>query len=122
MAEIPQISPVEQFDLRGVFRISPRTNPSIAINSEAAGTIFVMNVKPEWDSGQWAFEAVPGLPFVRIRNEWKKTYLTDVGGKLRATAATPDADEAHWTFEPVDGTPFVQFRNRETDRFLIAVG
>jgi len=122
MAEIPQISPIEQFDLRGLFRISPRTNPSIAINSEAAGTIFVMNVKPEWTSGQWAFEAVPGLPFVRIRNEWKRTYLTDVDGRLRATAATPDADEAHWTFEPVDGTPFVQFRNRETDRFLIVVG
>ena len=49
MAEIPQISPIEQFDLRGLFRISPRTNPSIAVNSEAAGTIFVMNVKPEWD-------------------------------------------------------------------------
>jgi hypothetical protein len=122
MAEIPQISPIEQFDLRGVFRISPRANASIALNSEAAGTIFVMNVKPEWDSGQWAFEPVPGLPFVRIKNQWKKTYLTDVGGKLRATSATPDADEAHWTFEPVDGTPFVQFRNRETDRFLIVAG
>ena len=122
MAEIPQISPVEQFDLRGVFRISPRANSSIALNSEAAGTIFVMNVKPEWDSGQWVFEPVPGLPFVRIKNQWKKTYLTDVGGKLRATSATPDADEAHWTFEPVDGTPFVQFRNRETDRFLIVAG
>ena len=122
MAELPQISPIEQFQLRGLYRISPRDNAASALNSQASGTIDIPNVKPEWDSGQWTFEAVPGSPFVRIRNQWKKTYLTDVNGKLRATAAAPAADEAHWSFEPVDGTSFIQFRNRETDRFLIAVG
>ncbi|MDO8399020.1 MAG: hypothetical protein Q7T45_14485, partial [Bradyrhizobium sp.] len=122
MAQLPQISPIEQFQLSGVYRIAPRGNAAIALNSQASGTIDVAAVKPEWDSGQWTFEAVPGSPFVRIKNQWKKTYLTDVGGKLRATAALPDADEAHWSFEPVDGTTFIQFRNRETDRFLIAAG
>ena len=122
MAQLPQVSPIEQFQLSGVYRIAPRGNAAMALNSQASGTIDVATVKPEWDSGQWSFEAVPGSPFVRIRNQWKKTYLTDVGGKLRATAALPDADEAHWSFEPVDGTTFIQFRNRETNRFLIAVG
>ncbi|MDP3074188.1 MAG: hypothetical protein Q8N40_00990, partial [Bradyrhizobium sp.] len=121
MTQLPQVSPVEQFQLRGNYRISPRDNAASALNSQASGTVDIPNVKPEWDSGHWTFEAVPGSPFVRIRNQWKKTYLTDVNGRLRATAALPDADEAHWSFEPVDGTSFVQFRNRETDRFLIAV-
>ncbi|MDO9561474.1 MAG: hypothetical protein Q7J60_07645, partial [Bradyrhizobium sp.] len=122
MAELPQVSPIEQFQLQGAYRIAPRSAAATALNSQASGTIDIPTVKPEWESGQWTFEAVPDSPFVRIRNQWKKTYLTDVNGRLRATAALPDADEAHWSFEPVDGTSFVQFRNRETDRFLIAVG
>ena len=65
--------------------------------------------------------AVTDTPFVRIKNNWKGTYLADFNGKPRAMPATPNATEVHWTFEPVDGTPFVQFRNRETDRFLLAI-
>ncbi len=121
MAQLPQVSPIEQFQLSGAYRVAPRSAAATALNSQASGTVEVSNVKPEWESGQWTFEAVPGSPFVRIRNQWKKTYLTDVNGKLRATAAPANADEAHWSFEPVDGTSFVQFRNRESDRYLIAI-
>ena len=120
--QLPQVSPVEQFRLSGAYRVTPRNNASIALNSEASGTIYVISVKPEWTSSQWAFEAVPGTPFVRIRNQWKNTYLADVSGKVRAIALPPAAVESHWTFEPVDGTSFIQFRNRETERFLIAAG
>ncbi|MFH1343337.1 MAG: hypothetical protein ABIL01_19330 [Pseudomonadota bacterium] len=121
MAELPQVSPIEQFQLSGAYRVAPRSAAATALNSQASGTVEVSGVKPQWESGQWTFEAVPGSPFVRIRNQWKRTYLTDVNGKLRATAALPDADEAHWSFEPVDGTTFIQFRNRESDRYLIAI-
>jgi hypothetical protein len=119
--QLPQVSPVEQFQLSGLFRFAPREDEAKALNSQATGTIEVARVKPEWDSGQWVFEPVAGTPFVRIRNQWKKTLLTDVDGKLRATGAPPQANDAHWTFEPVDGTTFVQLRNRETDRFLLAI-
>ena len=118
---LPQVSPVEQFQLNGAYRFVPRGDETKALNSQATGTIEVARVKPEWDSGQWAFEPVAGTPFVRIRNQWKKTVLTDADGRLRATGAPPQASEAHWTFEPVDGTTFVQLRNRETDRFLLAI-
>ena len=118
---IPQASPIEQFQLSGAYRLVTRLDNTKVLNSEASGTLAVMAVQPEWDSAQWTFEAVPGTPFVRIRNLWKKTYLTDFNGKARAMPAAPNATEAQWTFEPVDGTNFAQFRNRETDRFLLAI-
>src|SRR5205814_7053759 len=116
---IPQVSPVEQFQLRGVYRLVTRLDNSRVLNSQASGTLEVTAAQPEWDSAQWSFESVAGTPFVRIKNAWKKTYLADFNGKPRAMPSAPDATEAHWTFEPVDGTNFVQFRNRETDRFLL---
>jgi len=118
---LPQVSPVDQFQLRGTYRLAARLDNSKVLNNEASGTIDVIAASPEWDSAQWIFESVPGTPFVRIRNAWKKTYLADFNGKPRAMPASPDATEAHWTFEPVDGTNFVQFRNRETDRFLLSI-
>jgi hypothetical protein len=118
---LPQISPIEQFQLNGPQRVAPRNVAGKLLNNQASGSVEVAGVKPEWDSGQWLFEAVPGTPFVRIKNRWKNTFLTDVNGALRATPALPDADEAHWTFEPVDGTSYVQFRNRDSDRFLLLV-
>ena len=121
LTDVPQVSPVEQFQLNGAYRLVTRLDNTKVLNNEASGTLDVMAVQPEWDSAQWVFEAVPGTPFVRIRNLWKKTYLTDVNGKPRAVPATSEATESHWTFEPVDGTSFVQFRNRETDRFLLSV-
>lgn len=121
MAQLPQVSPVEQFQLRGAYRLVTRLDNSKALNTEASGTVDVIAVSPEWDSGQWTFESVPNTPFVRIKNAWKKTYLADVNGKPRAIPASPEATEGHWSFEPVDGTNFVQFRNRETDRFLLSV-
>ncbi len=75
-APLPAVSPVEQFELRGLFRISPRTDPALALNSQASGTIDVPNVKPEWDSGQWTFEAVPGSPFVGGSGTSGKKILT----------------------------------------------
>ena len=120
-ADVSQISPIVQFELRGAYRFVPRADEARRLNSQASGTIEVAPTKPEWTSAQWSFEEVPGSPFVRIRNQWRKTYLTDVEGTLRATNALADADEAHWTFEPVDGTSLVQLRNRETDRFLLFV-
>jgi hypothetical protein len=121
MAQLPQVSPVEQFQLRGAYRLVARLDNSRALNTSASGTVDVAAASPEWDSAQWTFESVPNTPFVRIRNAWKKTYLADVNGKPRAIPTSPDATEGHWSFEPVDGTNFVQFRNRETDRFLLSV-
>jgi hypothetical protein len=118
---LPQISPIEQFQLNGPQRVAPRGVAGKLLNNQASGTVEVAGVKPEWDSGQWLFEAVPGTPFVRIKNRWKNTFLTDANGALRAMPAQPDADEAHWTFEPVDGTAYVQLRNRDSDRFLLLV-
>ena len=86
-ADVSQISPIVQFELRGAFRFVPRTDEARRLNSQASGTIEVAPTKPEWTSAQWSFEEVPGSPFVRIRNQWRKTYLTDVEGTLRATNA-----------------------------------
>ena len=118
---LPQVSPVEQFDLRGPYRFVPRVDETKLLNNQASGNIEVARVKPDWDSGKWQFEEVRGTPFVRIKNQWKNTVLTDVEGKLRATNAPPQAEESHWSFEPVDGTSYVQLRNRESDRFLLVV-
>ena len=117
---LPQVSPVEQFQLNGAYRLVSQIDNVKVLNSEASGTIYVIAAQPEWDSAQWMFDPVPGTPFVRIKNVWKKTYLADFNGKPRAMAAALTATESHWTFDPVDGTPFVQFRNRETGRFLLA--
>ena len=81
----------------------------------------VARVKDRWDSAKWSFAQVPGEPFVRITNDWKKTALADVDGKLRTERASDDADSAQWSFEPVDGTPFVQLRNRASGRYLLTV-
>ena len=118
---VPQVSPVEQFQLNGAYRLVTRLDSSKVLNTQASGTIEVIAAQPEWDSAQWSFESVQGTPFVRIKNLWKRTYLADFNGKPRAMPSSPDATEAHWTFEPVDGTNFVQFRNRETDRFLLSI-
>ena len=117
----PEVSPVDQFQLRGAYRLVTRLDNTKVLNNEASGTVNVMAVQPEWDSAQWTFEPVSGTPFVRIKNLWKKTYLSDFNGKPRAMPAAPNATESQWTFEPIDGTSFVQFRNRETDRFLLSV-
>jgi hypothetical protein len=117
---LPQVSPIEQFQLSGAYRVASRGEAGKFLNAQGSGGVEVARVKPEWDSTQWVFEPVPGSPFVRIKSRWKNTYLTDVNGALRATNATPDAVVAHWTFEPVDGTNYIQFRNRETDRFLLS--
>jgi len=119
--QLPQVSPVEQFQLNGNYRLATQVDGSKVLNSQASGTLDVAAARPEWDSAQWMFEPVGGTPFVRIRNKWKGTYLADFNGKPRAMPAAPNATETQWTFEPVDGTPFVQFRNRETDRFLLAI-
>ena len=118
---VGEASPVEQFQLRGAYRLVTQLDNTKVLNNDPSGTIFVVAVQPEWDSAQWTFEAVPGTPFVRIKNVWKKNYLADFNGKARAMPAAPNATEAQWTFEPVDGTNFVQFRNRETGRFLLAI-
>jgi len=118
---VPQVSPVDQFQLNGLYRLATQLDSTRMLNSEATGTLDAIAVQPEWDSAQWSFEAVTGTPFVRIKNSWKKTYLVDADSKPAAMPASPDGSVAQWTFEPVDGSPYVAFRNRETDRFLIAV-
>ncbi len=120
--DLPQVNPVEQFDLKGAFHIVPGNEPMKALNSEDSGAIEVMHVKPQWDSGQWSFVQVPNSSFVRIKNKWKSTYLADVRGRVRAVRAGEDSEESYWSFEPVDGTDFVQLRNHATDKFLLTVG
>jgi hypothetical protein len=116
---LPQISPIEQFRLSGAYHITPRVDSAKMLNGPISGTVDVSPLKPAWDGGRWAFEAVSGTPFVRIKNTWMNTYLGDANGSARASHVPPDASETHWTVEPVDGTPYIQFRNRETDRFLL---
>jgi protein tyrosine phosphatase (PTP) superfamily phosphohydrolase (DUF442 family) len=116
---LPQISPIEQFHLSGAYHITPRVDSAKMLNGPISGAVDVSPLKPAWDGGRWAFEAVSGTPFVRIKNTWKNTYLGDANGSARASHVPPDASETHWTVEPVDGTPYIQFRNRETDRFLL---
>ena len=99
----------------------PPDDPKKALNNES-GHVEIARVKPQWDSGKWSFEEVPGTPFVRIKNKWKSTYLADRGGRLRAVQADEDAEESHWSFEPVDGTTIVQLRNRATEKYLLTVG
>ena len=120
-AQTPVPEPVEQFDLTGSYRLYPRDDPKKALNNEAKGTVVVTRVKDRWDSAKWSFAQVPGEPFVRIINDWKKTALADVDGKLRTERAGDDADSAQWSFEPVDGTPFVQLRNRASGRYLLTM-
>ncbi len=117
--DVPQVSPVEQFELDGNFRIAPVSRSGEALNSQAAGTIRMARVTPQSSSSQWSFEAVPNSPYVRIRNDWKNNYLADDNGKPAATTADASDEASHWTFEPVDGTSYIQFRNRATERFLM---
>ncbi len=117
----PQVSPVEQFQLTGSYRLIPANEPQKALNNEASGRTEITRVKPQWDSAKWTFEEVPGTPYVRIKNEWKHTYLFDDDGKPRAVVADDDAEESQWSFEPVDGTSYVQLRNRETERYLLTL-
>jgi hypothetical protein len=118
---VPQVSPIEQLQLKGLYRLITQLDATRMLNSEASGVLDASQAPPDWDSAMWSFEAVTGTPFVRIKNNWKKTYLADSGGTPKAIAAAPEASEAQWTIEPVDGTLYVQFRNRESDRFLLAV-
>jgi hypothetical protein len=117
--QVPQVSPIEQFSLTGNLRVLAVAEEGKSLNNQASGTVEVARVNPEWDSGQWSFEPVADTPFVRIKNNWKRTYLTDVNSQLKAISAPADADPSHWSIEPVDGTSYVQLRNRETDRFLL---
>jgi hypothetical protein len=115
----PQVSPIEQFQLSGDYRLVPADDPHKALNNESSGRTEITRVKPQWDSAKWSFEEVPGSPYVRIENDWKHTYLVDDDGKLRARATAPEAEESQWSFEPVDGTTFVQLRNAKTERYLL---
>jgi hypothetical protein len=114
------VSPVDTFELQGLFRLTPRNDSEKALNNQANERPEVVRVRSDWDSGQWRFEAVPGTAFVRIRNAWKGTYLQDDRGRLRASAASRDDEAAHWHFEAIDGSPFFQMVNRETDRTLVS--
>lgn len=116
--ELPQVSPVEQFELSGPQRIAPRSAATRSLNLQTTGAV---NLTQPSNSGRWTFTAVPETPFVRIKTDAKNAHLTDVNGQLRATLSAPDSEASHWTFEPVDGTLFVQLRNRATDRILMAV-
>ena len=115
----PQVSPIEQFHLRGAYRLVPRDGPTKALNNESSGSVEITRVKPAWESGKWTFEEVPGTPYVRIKNDWKHTYLADRDGRLRTVKADDDDQDAHWSFEPVDGTDYVQLRNRKSERYLL---
>ncbi|MDP2411736.1 MAG: hypothetical protein Q8M26_15790 [Pseudolabrys sp.] len=117
-AEMPPVSPVEQFELSGPQRIAPRSAGTRSLNPQASGAV---NLAQPSSSGRWIFVAVQDTPFVRIKSDGKNAYLSDVDGRPRATLSAADDDTSHWTFEPVDGTTYVQVRNRATDRFLMAV-
>jgi len=119
--ELPQVSPVEQFELSGPQRIAPRSAGTRSLTQQASGAVQLTQVRTPTDSGRWTFVAVPGTPFVRIRSNGKNTHLTDVDGTLRAALSAPDVEGSHWSFEPVDGSTYVQMRNRATDRLLMAV-
>ena len=99
----------------------PPDDPKKALNNEFSGKIEITRVKPQWSSPKWTFEEVPGTPYVRIKNGWKHTYLSDRDGKLRSAFAKADAEEAQWSIEPLDGTPYVQLRNRATQNYLLTV-
>ncbi len=112
--QVPQVSPIKQFHLRGAYKLVPRDGPTKALNNESSGSVEITRVKPAWESGKWTFEEVPGTPYVRIKNDWKHTYLADRDGRLRTVKADDDDQDAHWSFEPVDGTSYVQLRNRKS--------
>ena len=114
----PPVSPVAQFQLQGLYRLTTRTEQGTALNLQPTGRTELLRGKPEWSSGHWQFEEVPGTPFVRIRSNWKKTLLLDDGSGPRAAQTSPDNPQAQWSFEPVDGLPYVAFQNRATNRLL----
>ena len=120
-AEPPVVSPVEQFELSSPQRIAPRSAATRSLDQQASGAVQLSQVRPTSESGRWTFVAVPGTPYVRIRNGARNAYLTDVDGRPRGTLAALDVEASHWTFEPVDGSIYVQMRNRATDRFLLSV-
>jgi hypothetical protein len=119
--QAPDVSPIEQFQLNGSYRLIPPGDPKKALNNESSGRTEITRVKPNWASAKWTFEEVPGTPYVRIKNDWKHTYLNDDNGKLRSVFAKSDAEESQWSFEPVDGTTYVQLRNAKTENYLLTV-
>jgi hypothetical protein len=119
-ASLPQVSPIDQFALSGPYLFVPRGDSGRTLNEQPTGGIELAPFQAGAQTAQWVFEAVPGTPFVRIKNRAQNTYLAGVNGALQALPASPDDGQAQWTFEPVDGTPFVQLRNRESDHFLFS--
>ncbi len=119
-APIGAVSPVEAFALEGYYRLSSRSDEKKVLNNQSSGKPEVERVKPEWSSGQWEFEEVHGTPYVRIKNQWKSTYLKVDGDKLRVGSAKDDDEEAHWGVEPVEGEPYVRFRSRAGGRYIVS--
>jgi len=115
---VAEVSPIEAFELEGYYRLTPRSEDGIVLNTEASGKLSVEKVKPHWSSGQWEFEEVPGTAFVLIKNRWKNTFVLVEDDKVRAGSADDDDQSAHWAVEVVEGQPYVRIRNRTVKRYL----
>jgi hypothetical protein len=120
-AEVPQVSPIEQFQLTGTFRLIPPDDPHKALNFGSGDRVEIVRVQSRWESAKWSFEEVPGTPYVRVKNEWKHTFLVDHDGELHLSDAGADEQTTQWSFEPIDGTPYVQLQNRATEHYLLTV-
>jgi hypothetical protein len=120
-AQLPQVSPIEQFRLHGSYRLIPPNDPHKALNFGPVGGIEIVNVSAESSSAKWMFEAVPGTPYVRIKNDWKHSYLADHNGELQLLNADISEQNTLWGFVPIDGTPYVQLQNFATGRYLLTV-
>ena len=114
------VSPIEALALEGYYRLVLRSDEKKVLNNQSSGKPEVERVKPEWSSGQWEFEEVPGTSYARIKNQWKSTFLKVDGDKLRVGPAKDDDEDAHWAFEPVEGEPYVRIKSRAGGGYLVA--
>jgi hypothetical protein len=114
-------SPIELFQLAGFYQLTSVADPTKGLNNQENSNPELVRVRPDWQSGHWEFEEVDGTPYVRIRNRWKSTYLSDVGGALRVVGGRADEPETHWALEPVEDAPYARLFNVGSQRYLISI-
>ena len=79
-------SPIDQFALSGPYLFVPRGDTGRTLNEQQTGGVELAPFQAGAQTAQWLFEAVPGTPFVRIK-EPRAEYLPRRYGRQPAGAA-----------------------------------
>ncbi|MCD1260331.1 S-layer homology domain-containing protein [Paenibacillus athensensis] len=101
-------------------------NPGSYLHMEAAGLDFAEctnGVQASWGSAQWIFEEVQDNPYVRIKNDYRGSYLYEDEAdqnKVKRGMPTDTNDPAYqWLIEETGGVK--RIKNRATGHYMSIV-